>query len=83
MTGSDDRAGPDRDDGGDGGDRGGASSEADGWLPEIEEIRRRRELALAMGGQEKVRRQVTSGRLTVRERIGGWPTPAASARSAC
>jgi acetyl-CoA carboxylase carboxyltransferase component len=39
------------------------------WLPEIEEIRRRRELAMAMGGPEKVRRQVSSGRLTVRERI--------------
>ena len=42
----------------------------DGWLPEIEEIRRRREMAMAMGGPEKVHRQVSSGRLTVRERIG-------------
>ena len=45
------------------------SGEPEGWLPEIEEIRRRRELALRMGGQEKVRRQADSGRLTVRERI--------------
>jgi acetyl-CoA carboxylase carboxyltransferase component len=42
----------------------------EGWMPEIEEIRRRRELAAAMGGREKVERQRASGRLTVRERIG-------------
>jgi len=42
----------------------------DGWLPEIEEIRRRRDMAKAMGGPEKVQRQVSSGRLTVRERVG-------------
>jgi acetyl-CoA carboxylase carboxyltransferase component len=42
---------------------------AEGWMPEIEEIRRRRELAAAMGGREKVERQRASGRLTVRERI--------------
>jgi acetyl-CoA carboxylase carboxyltransferase component len=42
----------------------------DGWLPEIEEIRRRREMAMAMGGAEKVHRQVSSGRRTVRDRIG-------------
>jgi acetyl-CoA carboxylase carboxyltransferase component len=40
-----------------------------GWLPEIEEIRRRREMAQAMGGPGKVARQRASGRLTVRERI--------------
>ncbi len=40
-----------------------------GWTPEIEEIDRRRELALALGGPDKVRRQRDSGRLTVRERI--------------
>jgi acetyl-CoA carboxylase carboxyltransferase component len=45
------------------------AGEAAGWMPEIEEIRRRRELALAMGGPEKVKRQLASGRLTVRERI--------------
>jgi len=39
------------------------------WTPEIEEIRRRRELALAMGGTDKVERQLASGRLTVRERV--------------
>src|SRR5712691_3170358 len=40
-----------------------------GWMPEIEEIRRRREAALAMGGPQKVARQRAAGRLTVRERI--------------
>src|SRR5690349_24206788 len=39
------------------------------WAPEIEEIRRRREAALAMGGPQKVARQRDAGRLTVRERI--------------
>src|SRR5690348_12903154 len=39
------------------------------WAPEIEEIRRRREAALAMGGPQKVARQRGAGRLTVRERI--------------
>ena len=37
-----------------------------GWAPEIEEIRRRRELARAMGGLEKVARQHAAGRLTAR-----------------
>lgn len=39
------------------------------WDPEIEELHRREELAHAMGGDEKVARQRTAGRLTVRERI--------------
>ena len=33
-----------------------------GWMPEIEEIRRRREAALAMGGPQKVARQRAAGR---------------------
>ncbi|HUD36919.1 MAG TPA: carboxyl transferase domain-containing protein [Streptosporangiaceae bacterium] len=40
-----------------------------GWMAEIAEIQRRRELALAMGGPLKIERQRASGRLTVRERI--------------
>ena len=40
------------------------------WEPELEELRRRRELAHRMGGEERVARQHASGRLTVRERIG-------------
>jgi acetyl-CoA carboxylase carboxyltransferase component len=39
------------------------------WEPELEELRRREELAHAMGGEERVARQHASGRLTVRERI--------------
>jgi acetyl-CoA carboxylase carboxyltransferase component len=58
VSGTDDRAEP----------PGGQA--AQDWTPEIEEIRRRRELAQAMGGPEKVERQRASGRLTVRERIG-------------
>ena len=39
------------------------------WQPELDELRRRQELAEQMGGPEKVRRQHDAGRLTVRERI--------------
>ena len=39
------------------------------WEPELEELRRRQELAKRMGGEERVERQHQSGRLTVRERI--------------
>jgi acetyl-CoA carboxylase carboxyltransferase component len=39
------------------------------WQPEVDELRRRQELAERMGGPEKIRRQHDAGRLTVRERI--------------
>jgi acetyl-CoA carboxylase carboxyltransferase component len=39
------------------------------WEPELEELRRRTELAARMGGAERVERQHASGRLDVRERI--------------
>src|SRR5918992_3692698 len=39
------------------------------WEPELEELRRREELARRMGGEERVARQHASSRLTVRERI--------------
>ena len=39
------------------------------WEPEIEELKRRVELARQMGGAENVARQHKAGRLTVRERI--------------
>jgi len=39
------------------------------WKPEMEELRRRQELARRMGGADKVKRQHDGGRLTVRERI--------------
>ncbi len=40
------------------------------WLPEIEEIHRRRRLAQQCGGTEAVARHHAEGKLTVRERIG-------------
>lgn len=40
-----------------------------GWEREVEEIRRRKRLAAAMGGEEAVARQHAGGKLTVRERI--------------
>jgi acetyl-CoA carboxylase carboxyltransferase component len=40
-----------------------------GWERELEELRRREELARRMGGTERVERQRAAGRLTVRERI--------------
>ena len=39
------------------------------WDPEVEELKRRQELARAMGGPDNVERQHKAGRLTVRERI--------------
>jgi len=39
------------------------------WEKELEEIARRRELALQMGGTQKVARQHAAGKLSVRERI--------------
>jgi len=39
------------------------------WEPELDELRRREQLAALMGGSERVARQHASGRLTVRERI--------------
>lgn len=39
------------------------------WQPELDELRRRQQLAARMGGPEKIKRQHDAGRLTVRERI--------------
>jgi acetyl-CoA carboxylase carboxyltransferase component len=39
------------------------------WQPELDDLRRRRDLAERMGGPDKVRRQHEAGRLTVRERL--------------
>src|SRR5438445_8728764 len=46
-----------------------------GWEPELEELRRREELARGMGGPGKVARQHAAGRLTVRERIDALLDP--------
>ena len=45
------------------------------WKPEVEELRRREELASRMGGAERVARQHEAGRLTVRERIAKLADP--------
>ncbi|MEM7405342.1 MAG: carboxyl transferase domain-containing protein [Pseudomonadota bacterium] len=39
------------------------------WEPEVEEIRKRRELARQQGGEEGITRQHNYGKLTIRERI--------------
>lgn len=39
------------------------------WQKEVDEIRKREELAKEMGGEERIKRQHSNGRLTVRERI--------------
>lgn len=39
------------------------------WQPEVDEIRRRAELAKQMGGADNIKRQHDGGKLTVRERI--------------
>src|SRR5216684_841511 len=39
------------------------------WQPEIDDLRRREELAHRMGGPDKIKRQHDGGKLTVRERI--------------
>ena len=51
-----------------------------GWKDEIDEIHRRQQLAAEMGGRERVERQRSRGKLTVRERIAalldaGLPSP--------
>jgi acetyl-CoA carboxylase carboxyltransferase component len=39
------------------------------WQPEIDELHKREQLAFALGGPDKVKRQHDGGRLTIRERI--------------
>lgn len=39
------------------------------WEPELEELRRRTELAYEMGGEANIQRQHDGGKLTVRERV--------------
>src|SRR5258708_26104378 len=40
------------------------------WQPEIDDLRRREEMARRMGGPDKIKRQHDGGKLTARERIG-------------
>ena len=39
------------------------------WQNEVDELRRREEMARRMGGPDKIKRQRDGGKLTVRERI--------------
>ena len=45
------------------------------WQAEVDELNRRKELALAMGGPEGIARQHAGGKLTVRERIDRLADP--------
>jgi acetyl-CoA carboxylase carboxyltransferase component len=45
------------------------------WREDVEELRRRRQAALRMGGAERIDRQHGTGRLTIRERIDGLVDP--------
>src|SRR5438552_4001273 len=45
------------------------------WDTELEELNRRRELAQRMGGPERIARQHSAGKLTVRERIDALLDP--------
>jgi acetyl-CoA carboxylase carboxyltransferase component len=45
------------------------------WQDEIDELNKRRRMAEAMGGEEKIARQKSLGRLTVRERIDALADP--------
>jgi acetyl-CoA carboxylase carboxyltransferase component len=45
------------------------------WQPELDDLRQREKLALAMGGPDKIKRQHDGGRLTVRERVTGLVDP--------
>jgi len=47
----------------------------EGWLPELEELERRRKLALRLGGKERVERHHRDGKLTVRERLDALLDP--------
>src|SRR5580658_11079209 len=49
--------------------RGWLASVGMTWQPELDDVRRRRDLAERMGGPDKIRRQHEAGRLTVRERL--------------
>ncbi|QMW22719.1 acyl-CoA carboxylase subunit beta [Sandaracinobacteroides saxicola] len=45
------------------------------WQPEIDELNRRRQLAHAMGGPDKLKRQADAGRLDARARIAALADP--------
>ena len=45
------------------------------WQPEVDELRKRQELARRMGGEAGIARQRKRGKLTVRERIDALTDP--------
>ena len=45
------------------------------WQPEVDELKRRRQLAEQMGGPEAVARHHARGKLTVRERVAALADP--------
>ena len=45
------------------------------WLPEVEEIERRKQFAYKLGGKDGVDRQHNQGKLTIRERVEGLVDP--------
>ena len=47
----------------------------EGWTPELDELRQRREHADGLGGPEAVGKHHAQGRLTIRERIAGLVDP--------
>jgi acetyl-CoA carboxylase carboxyltransferase component len=56
----------------------GAGSDSDSggtWAPDVDELHRREALAREMGGPDKIERQHTGGKLTVRERIDALLDP--------
>ena len=52
-----------------------SSSRPTDWQPEIDELNLRRRLALKLGGEERVNRQHSLGKLTIRERIDALADP--------
>ncbi|MGG5810007.1 acyl-CoA carboxylase subunit beta [Falsiroseomonas sp. CW058] len=56
-------------------DETGPAPDAAGWAPELEELRRRRAAAEAMGGEEAVARQHALGKLDARERVAALLDP--------
>ena len=50
-------------------------TESSGWGAQVEELERRRALAREMGGAERVERQHSQGKLTIRERIEQFLDP--------
>ena len=50
------------------------------WQPEIDELRRREALAEQMGGEERVARQRSFGKMTVRDRVDALIDPGSCTR---